>query len=97
MSRDFLVTDVVTNDLVNDNKNCLDSVTSTLKWIDRATDCHVSRPHRPTEVLESTVIVACGVLQPFESFCYIPEKDDWYHFPTFECQEHRFCGRTESA
>jgi len=27
MSRDFLVTDVVTNDLVNDNRNCLDSVT----------------------------------------------------------------------
>lgn len=93
MSRDFLVTDVVANDLVNDNRNCLDSVTSTLKWIDRATDCHVSRPHRPRKVLESTVIAACGVLKPFESFCYLPEKDDWYRFPTFECQEHPFCGR----
>lgn len=53
----------------------------------------MDRPHRPREVLESTVIVACEGLKPFESFCYLPEKDDWYRFPTFERQESPFCGR----
>jgi len=93
MSRDFLVTDIVTNVLVQENKNCLDSVTSALKWVDRAADCHVSRPHRPREVLESTIIVACGVSKPFECFCYLPGKGDWYRFPTIECEEVPFCGR----
>ena len=95
MSRDFLVTDVVTNDLVQEDKNCLDSVTTALKWVGRAADCHVSRPHRSREVLESTVIVACGVFKPFDCFCYLPGKaGDWYRLPTFELQEEiPFCGR----
>ena len=68
-------------------------MTTALKWVDRAADCHVSRPDRPRKVLESTVIVACGVSKPFECFCYLPGKGDWYRLPTFECQEAPFCGR----
>lgn len=44
-------------------------------------------------VLESTVIVACGVSKPFECFCYLPGKGDWYRFTTLECEEVPFCGR----
>ena len=68
-------------------------MTSALQWVDRATDCHVLRPDRLRKVLESTAIVACGVSVPFECFCYLPGKGDWYRFPTFECQEEPLSGR----
>ncbi|KAL9958107.1 hypothetical protein ACROYT_G035078 [Oculina patagonica] len=85
MSRDFLVSDVVTNDLVNENENCRDSVAAALKWVDRASDCHVPRPHRPRKVHESCVVVACPVHEPFNCFCYFPDRDDWCCLPAIEC------------
>ncbi|XP_078343957.1 kelch-like protein 25 [Oculina patagonica] len=81
MSRDFLVSDVVTNDLVNENENCRDSVAAALKWVDRSSDCHVPRPHPPRKVHESCVVVACPISQPLNCFCYIPDKDQWCSLP----------------
>ena len=77
MSRDFLVNDVVTNELVKETKECRDSVTGALKWVDRDTDCHVPRPQRPRKALESCVVVVCPVLKPLDFFCYFPVKNDW--------------------
>ena len=84
MSRDFLKSDVVTNDFVKENVNCRDSVTGALKWVDRSMDCHVPRPHPPRKVHESCVIVACPVLRPFSCLFYLPDKDDWYRLPEIE-------------
>jgi len=39
LSRDFLMSDVVTNDLVKENEDCLDRVTGALRWIEQATCC----------------------------------------------------------
>ena len=43
--RDVLTRDFVTNDFVKGNKDCHDSVTGALSWIDRSNDCKVPRPH----------------------------------------------------
>ena len=76
VSRDFLMSDVVTNNLVKENEDCLDSVTGSLAWIDHSTDCDVPRPHRPRKALETCVIAVCSMEEPFRTLSYVP-----YSFP----------------
>ena len=68
VSRDYLLSHVVTNDLVKENADCLDSVTSALEWLDRPTDCDVPRPHYPRKALTMNVVVIAiecyGGVQP---------------------------------
>ncbi|XP_078377831.1 kelch repeat and BTB domain-containing protein 12-like [Oculina patagonica] len=85
ISRDVLLSKVVTNDLVKESENCLDSVTAALNWIDRSTDCDIPRPHSPRHSLNKSVIVIT------DSFCegqcfYLPETDEWYRLPTIKGQ-----------
>ena len=47
VSRDYLLRHVVTNDLVKENVDCLDSVRGALKWLDRPTDCDFPRFYLP--------------------------------------------------
>ncbi|XP_020629919.1 kelch-like protein 2 [Orbicella faveolata] len=98
VSRDYLLSHVVTNDLVKENADCLDSVTGALEWFDRPTDCDVPRPHPPRKALtiNGIVIADCrGELQPC---IYFPAADEWYLLPATESQrlnamEHIFsCG-----
>ena len=87
MTRDFLLRDVVTNDLVKENEECCDCVAGALKWVNRRkTNCRTPRPHPPRKALESCVIVACGQQRPFNCFCYLPEKDEWYRLPRTKSQ-----------
>ena len=57
VSRDYLLSHVVTNDLVKGTVDCLDSVTGALEWLDRPADCDVPRPHFPRQALMLNVIV----------------------------------------
>ncbi|XP_078376780.1 kelch-like protein 24 [Oculina patagonica] len=86
VSRDFLPNDIVTNDLVKGNEDCLDSVRSALKWFDRPIDCDVPRPHSPRKALELNVIVitACEYQKPFHTILYVPSTDEWYRLPAHE-------------
>ena len=79
LSRDFLLNDVVTNELVTENEECLDSVTSALAWIDRTTDCDLSRPCSPRKSLETCVIAISGKFKPFRPLFYLPKKNAFYH------------------
>ena len=84
VSRDFLQSDVVTNELVNNNEYCLNLVRDAIEFID-------SKKNRPFFVKpresysESTpVIVTCvtGVLPREEFFvCYYPREEKWTRFP----------------
>lgn len=74
--RDFLISDVVTNDLVTGNDDCLDRVTEALAWIDR-----VPRPDSPRKALEMCVVAGCGKTEPLQTFLYVPEKDEFYCLP----------------
>ncbi|XP_078369061.1 kelch-like protein 11 [Oculina patagonica] len=89
ISRDFLVSDVVTNDLVKENQECMTRVTDALQWIDRPTDSNVPRPHPPRKALERDVIVvtAWGEERPlFHTNFYFPATGEWYRLPPIVCE-----------
>jgi len=79
--RDFLISDVINNDLVKGNKDCFDGVTSTLAWIDRFPDYNTPRPHVPRKAFETSVIALSGVQEPFHNSLYFPDKDVLYRLP----------------
>ena len=81
MRRRFTAVSVVTNDLVRENKDCLDKVTEALAWFDQKTDCNIPRPHSPRKALEMCVIAGCGKTGPLQTFLYVPEKDEFYRLP----------------
>ena len=68
LSRDFLL-DVVTNDLVGENVNCLKLISDAVKLTGEG-----DLPQSPRKGLETRAIVACGGKY---TFCYLPEKDKW--------------------
>ena len=86
VSRDFLLSHVVTNDLVKENADCLNSVTGALEWLDRPTDCVVSRPHPPRKALMINGIVIVNVSPQLQSCFYLPATDEWYLLPAYESQ-----------
>ena len=71
LSRDFLI-DVVTSELVEENGDCLKSISKALKPTGFSTE--ENRSQSPRKGLESCAIVACGGKY---TFCYLPEKDEW--------------------
>ena len=94
VSRDILLSDVVTNEFVKENKDCLESVTAALEWFDQSTDCDVPRPHCPRKALETGVVVFLGIEVDWESASdepsqisfYLPGTDELYRLPA-----HKYC------
>ena len=81
LSRDFLLSDVVTNELVNKDEDCLDLVKDALKVIESKDYHHQSV--RPRKSLETPVAVIC--LTGFKDgehivCCYYPNEDMWSKF-----------------
>ena len=74
VSRDFLSSDVVTNDLVKDTEGCLDLVKEALRLIDYGN--YEQLFVTPRKSLEIPVIM--GYLG---SSCYFPRKDMWCALP----------------
>ncbi len=80
MSRDYLLNDIVTNDLVNDNACCLELVKSALKAIESKNSENVSFPP-PRKSLQTSVIVVKipGEGRGTKQFmCYVPRTNTWY-------------------
>ena len=84
ISRDILLCDVVTNEFVQENEDCLESVTAALKWIDQSTDCDVPRPHYPRKAMETGVIVITDFFGEVRPCLYVPATDEWYCLPAAE-------------
>ena len=81
VSRDYLHSDIVTNDLVNSNDSCMDLVKEALKF----NDCE--NKHRytvsPRKSLETPVILVCKEYpagQKDDILCYYPREDKWSMF-----------------
>ncbi|XP_078347118.1 kelch-like protein 28 [Oculina patagonica] len=72
VSRDFLINDVVTNDLVKENEGCLDLVKDALVSIDSKNCENLSVPARKS--LETPAIV---IRTRAELLCYFPREDSW--------------------
>ena len=81
VSRDYLLSHVVLNDLMKENADCLDSVTGALEWFDRPTDCDVPRPHPPRKALTINVIVIADCIRDLQPCIYLPATDEWYILP----------------
>ena len=71
LSRDFLL-DVVTNELVRENSDCLKLISDAVKLTSFTYEGKL--PQSPRKGLETHAIVACGGKQ---TLCYLPEKDEW--------------------
>ena len=80
VSRDFLRSDIVTNDLVNRNEDCMDLVKDAVKFIESETFHHLRV--KPRKSLEIPVIVVGCVRrrQDEEILCYYPRADKWSRF-----------------
>ena len=92
ISRDFLASNLVTNDLVKEDKECLENVLLALQWHDRSTDCDIPRPHPPRRALERDVVVVtvCGRKRPlFHTNFYLPSTEQWYRLPLTSCEPTR--------
>ena len=74
VSRDYLL-NVVTNELVRDNADCLRLVLNAIKLTTFSSD--VNLPQSPRKGLETRAIVACAGKY---ACCYIPDKDEWKFF-----------------
>ena len=71
VSRDYLL-DVVTNELVEENSDCLKLISKAIKQTGFSSEKNVSPS--PRKGLETRAIVACGGKY---TLCYLPEKDEW--------------------
>ena len=81
VSRDFLQSDIVTNDLVNDNEGCMDLVSHAIKLIDSKDSDQLSA--KPRKSLETPVMVVCVQGSREEDHmlcCYYPHEDRWSRF-----------------
>ena len=72
VSRDFLL-DVVTNDLVRENLNCLKLISDAVK-LTMSFTCEGDLPQSPRKGLETRAIVAFGGKY---TWCYLPEEGEW--------------------
>ncbi|KAL9955654.1 hypothetical protein ACROYT_G037007 [Oculina patagonica] len=77
VSRDFLISDVLTNDLVKDNEGYLDLVRDTVDIIDSKNYDNLPVPPRKSFM---TPIILTFTYKGI--FCYFPWEDGWY------CLEH---------
>ena len=81
VSRDVLLSDVVTNELVKENKDCHDGVVAALAWIDQTSSCDMPRPHSPRKALTTCVSALYGDKEPFQALLYQPEQERFYRLP----------------
>ena len=89
VSRDVLVVDVVTNQLVRDNYSCLKRVSDALAVVSCASeDAFLESPESPRRRLGTHAIVACGGTH---TLCYLPEMDTWKFLATdlYENMDYR--------
>ena len=83
VSRDYLRSDVVTNELVNKHEDCLDLVKDAMKFYNIERKDYRHQSVRPRKSLETPVAVIC--LSGFKDgehivCCYYPSEDMWSKF-----------------
>ncbi|KAL9978692.1 hypothetical protein ACROYT_G016240, partial [Oculina patagonica] len=83
-SRDFLLKELVTNDLVQQNDSCMSRVTQAMNWIDRSTYFDPPSPKSPRKIFGSNVLLAYGNQSVA---CYLPDEDKWYQLPEKNIEE----------
>ena len=103
MSRDFLCNDVVTNELVKNNEDCLELAKGAIELIDsNSVDELDNLDRKPRKCLEYSAIVAYTTEGKF--LFYFPREDKWYKKEPiylqsddgiFFCRDKMYCTRRE--
>ena len=75
VSRDYIHSDIVTNDLVNENEGCLDLVKRAVKLIDSKNSDQLTV--KPRKSLETPVLVICMSYEPNQIICYNVRENTW--------------------
>ena len=83
VSRKFLESDIMTNDLVKKNKYCLDALDKAFAWIEQADGGDVPRPYYPRKAHETCAITFSVARdnRPCAVYFYVPERDAFYRLP----------------
>ena len=89
-SRDFLLEELVTNDLVQQNESCMHRVTQAVDWIDRPTCCDPPSPKSPRKIFESDFLVAYKWHGESQA-CYVLDDDKWYQLPEAKFRQKVTC------
>ena len=93
ISRDFLHSDIVTNDLVNRNKGCMNLVKDAVKFIDSKSFHHLRvKPRKSLEI--PVIVVGC---KDDEILCYYPRADKWSRFRGTVPRYLRYSGYTNNV
>ena len=81
ISRDYLLSDIMTNDLVNDNEGCTDLVKAALRSIDAKNYHHLIAKPRTSLTTTAIVFLVVGHEQEDQiQACYYPREDVWSQF-----------------
>ena len=77
VSRDFLHSDIVTNDLVNDNEYCIALVKDAIRFVD--SKGHLPLCVKPRNSLEIPVVFIAvkSTSQEYQLVCYLPRENKW--------------------
>ncbi|XP_078376071.1 uncharacterized protein LOC144659491 [Oculina patagonica] len=73
VSRDYLLSDIITNHLVADDEDCVNHVTSALRSKDQP-PVPTPWPQTPRKSQESQGVLVCGCKM---TLCYMPDSDEW--------------------
>ena len=76
VSRDYLHSDIMTNDLVNANEGCMVLVKEAIKLINSESYSHLTV--KPRKSLEIPVLLICTSYEPNQIVCYNTREDKWF-------------------
>ena len=87
VSHDFLLNELVKEELITSNNECLCFVLESMKWIFSSTGRNCAKPPRKCLDTQTDGIFVCGGRK---ALCYRPHEDTWYQLMdmTVEHQDH---------
>ena len=86
LQQDYLVNEMVKEELITTNNDCLNFVLGSLKWIFSASDQRSIRPRICLQTQMNGIFVCGGK----KALCYLPNENIWYQLPDMfmEHQNH---------
>ncbi|KAL9952456.1 hypothetical protein ACROYT_G039717 [Oculina patagonica] len=96
ITRDFLFNVILSNPLINDNKEILHIVLNAMKLVFSGTEeCYFAQPPRNCMKTYEDVIVACGTHK--STLCFVPSENKWYKLATMLSKRPKFSQSTSSC
>ena len=96
INRDFLFSEILSNPLIKDNKECSSLVSDAMKLVFSGTEeCYFAQPPRNCLKTHEDVIVAHGTHR--STLCYLPSENKWYKLANTLSQRLKYSHSTSSC